>query len=595
MIISDKGSHFSNELMKNLSKDLDYKHHFAISYCPWTNGTIEVRNSTILSHLKVILAEYGAHEEEWPEFLPIIQFTMNNTKMKSKGNLTPFQIFMGIDKTENYIQHAVLPTIRNKTVVQPLSPDKVKKEVEKVAQQLKEYRERAFKFTELARTLKLKSRNAKYNAIDVQFQVGDFVLLSRYGTKAIRKKTKLEWGGPFQIKEIHSSNVYTIQELTSEKTMKVHASRLWFYEPSGFVPTKAMKLLFDTQWKTLEVDHILELRIKSNQFLLHISWIGLEEIENSWEPLHVIYQTIPNTVEQFVRNLATQGREDAKMALQYIKDELNPPLKKTKVRTVKVETTLDILFQKLQLNRKLCNGNGLVYHVNDQPSLQHNPEEKAIACLYGGRPGQNCSTEDNSQVGVIVPCAPHEIIKGNVKGRHPTEGRPVNHVSLNIDVRDSTIRSLLDIIRASFGETFSSCWIISTSEDNVEFVKTILQTFTTTQFCGTVVVESKQNLIDTLCRRRFLDKQFKVHNCCLFSRSEQKIKEVLIATPASNMPFSGAMDVGTTDWRKTIFETVNAHLDIELRLNQELGRGKIRLYSTTRGSANLPLHSKHQA
>jgi len=125
-IVSDKGSHFANKLITELALDLNFKHDFAISYCPWTNGVIEVRNTAILTHLKRILSEYGALDEEWPKFLPLIQFAINSTPMPSKANLTPFQIFHGIDNSNEYVQRRLLPVILENKPRQPLSTENVK-------------------------------------------------------------------------------------------------------------------------------------------------------------------------------------------------------------------------------------------------------------------------------------------------------------------------------------------------------------------------------------------------------------------------------------------------------------------------------------
>jgi len=325
-IVSDKGSHFANKLLTELSKDLNFSQDFAVSYCPWTNGVIEVRNTAILTHLKVILSEYGALDEEWPKFLPLIQFAINTTPMQSKGNLTPFQIFHAIEEPKEFIQNRLLPVILEKRPRQPLNNLAVRVEIAKIARKMQQHRERAFKFTEFSRKAKLSQVNRKFKVVDMQFQEGDFVLLSRAGTKFIRQKTKLEWGGPFQIVEIHSNNVYTIQEMTSDKQMKVHASRLWFYENDGYIPKDSMKLIFDTQWKTLDVEELKDLKIEHNQIVLLTSWLGLEEVEDSWEPLESLYDTIPNTVEQFVRSLAKNGKEDAKIALDNIKSFKKDPV-----------------------------------------------------------------------------------------------------------------------------------------------------------------------------------------------------------------------------------------------------------------------------
>jgi transposase InsO family protein len=42
--VSDQGSHFKNELIKELQHSLGGSHHFHPARCPWANGSVEVVN-----------------------------------------------------------------------------------------------------------------------------------------------------------------------------------------------------------------------------------------------------------------------------------------------------------------------------------------------------------------------------------------------------------------------------------------------------------------------------------------------------------------------------------------------------------------------
>ena len=100
-----------------------------------------------------------------------------------------------------------------------------------------------------------------------------------------------------------------------------------------------MKLIFDTQWKTLEIEEIKDLRIEDNQLQLLVAWVGLEDFEDSWEPLDSTYASVPNTVENFVRNMVKQKREDASIALNLIAELNNPKVRIMQIQT-KVTTQL---------------------------------------------------------------------------------------------------------------------------------------------------------------------------------------------------------------------------------------------------------------
>ena len=76
--------------------------------------------------------------------------------------------------------------------------------------------------------------------------------------------------------------------------------------------------------------------------------MGLEEIEDSWEPLESLSSTIPNSVEIFVRDLAKKGREDAKIALDTISTPTSPELNLRIIRPIPKQTLLEKCWQGLR-------------------------------------------------------------------------------------------------------------------------------------------------------------------------------------------------------------------------------------------------------
>ena len=55
--VSDRGSHFLNEVIRILAQRLHASHHFTLAYCPWANGSIEIINKHILSVLRSLTSE----------------------------------------------------------------------------------------------------------------------------------------------------------------------------------------------------------------------------------------------------------------------------------------------------------------------------------------------------------------------------------------------------------------------------------------------------------------------------------------------------------------------------------------------------------
>ena len=58
LYVSDQGSHFRKEVLKELERLTGSKHHYTTTYAPWANGTVEVVNSTILRVIRSLLSNF---------------------------------------------------------------------------------------------------------------------------------------------------------------------------------------------------------------------------------------------------------------------------------------------------------------------------------------------------------------------------------------------------------------------------------------------------------------------------------------------------------------------------------------------------------
>ena len=56
--VSDQGSHFKNEVMLTLQRELHTRHHFTSAYHPQSNGTVEVVCREVIRALRALLSEY---------------------------------------------------------------------------------------------------------------------------------------------------------------------------------------------------------------------------------------------------------------------------------------------------------------------------------------------------------------------------------------------------------------------------------------------------------------------------------------------------------------------------------------------------------
>ena len=306
-IHSDRGSHFCNVLFRELGQLLRFTHVFAISYCPWTNGGIESANPRILKSIKSLVSEYQLNMDEWKDVVPVVNHYMNNTPTRRNKGLTPNEVFMGDGVHEETLltPNWVLFLESEREHRTPIDVEEMKKSAEILKEEINLRSEEVYEFSSILREKKNKSWSK--TARVVQFNLNDWVLLSRYGTHSMRLKEKLTWTGPYRIVETISPNVYQIGSV-DVKRITTHAARLWFYEPDGFIPSKEVIQQFHTDVGVLEVEKILKFRVHRGKAQLLVRWLGFTSEDDSWEPFETIAEDLPKLVAQFVLTLEARQR-----------------------------------------------------------------------------------------------------------------------------------------------------------------------------------------------------------------------------------------------------------------------------------------------
>jgi transposase InsO family protein len=93
--ISDRGSHFKNEVVRRVQKDLKAKHHFTTANCPWSNGNIESACKQLIRAFRAVLSEQKMYADEWPEVVSMVQSVLNNSLSTRLNKRTPMQVFTG--------------------------------------------------------------------------------------------------------------------------------------------------------------------------------------------------------------------------------------------------------------------------------------------------------------------------------------------------------------------------------------------------------------------------------------------------------------------------------------------------------------------
>src|SRR6516162_5555776 len=201
-ILSDRGSHFHNELIKNLTDKFEIKHNFSTPYHLKTNGLVERFNKTLCESL----AKLSTENKDWDQKIPMVLFAYRTKRQKST-QMKPFYLMYG--REENWLR-----MIENEDKTNEVS--RVEQLINELPKQRNEAREQNQKSQ-----AKQKEYHDKHIRTNETFKIGDKVLYYN-AAKEKQWSGKLEdkWKGPFYIHDVLLKGSYQIKELNG-KVLKV--------------------------------------------------------------------------------------------------------------------------------------------------------------------------------------------------------------------------------------------------------------------------------------------------------------------------------------------------------------------------------------
>ncbi|GMF59946.1 unnamed protein product [Phytophthora fragariaefolia] len=256
--------------------------HHVKGGCTWINGSEERGNRDILQVLRLLILDYKVNHRDWPRLIPIVQASLNHTAVPSLAGKTLGPLFTGL-QPPSPLQAVFL----GPDVTPSVHPARTSAGIESSLAQLRASvrdMHQAVKDARLKQTLLNKKRERGENMVNSN--VGDYVLQVDE-----KRQTKLlvTWVGPYAVTAAHAHNVFTVKQLVTGEELDVHASRLKFFAD-----------------KDLEV----------TEELLALILQGLEAIEDSWEHLAALYDTVSALVQANVAEANDSELESHLKALE---------------------------------------------------------------------------------------------------------------------------------------------------------------------------------------------------------------------------------------------------------------------------------------
>ncbi len=283
--MSDRGSHFRNTVMQELARYLRIDHKFSTAYCAWSNGVAERINRDLLAFIRVMIADLGIAEDDWPHLIPLVQSGLNHSPAPSLQGYSPCEIFTALERSD-----ALTLVFDGAEFVN----------LERTYEQA--FGELQMKLTILETEVKKKkqrimeqNQKTKSTVEFVPFELGDYVLYSRVDRGGRPTKLLTVWVGPMQIVDTVTDHVFVLRDLVSGDLIEAHTSRMDFYSDANMLVTGELKELVSKQGKVYDIDSIetLHWNDQKKRFELIVKWKGLSEFENSTESFIDFFKQVP--------------------------------------------------------------------------------------------------------------------------------------------------------------------------------------------------------------------------------------------------------------------------------------------------------------
>ena len=195
--ITDRGSHFANIILQTLMTHLRGQLSYAISYAPWSNGSLEIYNKKMLRLFKTISSELSLPKGNWKVALPEINYVMNVEPLAAHM-YSPMDLMFGENAADEFARYQDEGT----AVAYEDGSFYVSENTQKIAAYVKEITaELQLKWDDhkrIASDIRMQRRLAWNSKIgnEFQFQKGDWIFVSKENTDRVRNKLRPVWVGP---------------------------------------------------------------------------------------------------------------------------------------------------------------------------------------------------------------------------------------------------------------------------------------------------------------------------------------------------------------------------------------------------------------
>jgi len=318
-LITDHGPQYSSHFAAEMNKNLGIEMALSTAYHPQTDGQSERTNQEVEQALRTVVS---FHQDDWVDWLPVIEFALNNRFHKSLGT-TPFYANYGYHPQIGSLPRITTPIDSVEAFVSHLQ--QVQKDTGKALEQAAE---------------DMKKFYDRHRIQAPEFELGQQVLLDNTHLSLNRPLRKLseKRSGPFKIIQKVGTHTYRLELPQQWKNVHpvFHVSKLEPYHEDPSHPNHPRPppdiIEGELEW---EVEKILDSKYAHQRLMYLVKWYDWPESENSWQD-ETDLENSQELVSEFHRTHPNAPRRlpDGNVSGSSLTKKRRCPLRKTQIKTL---------------------------------------------------------------------------------------------------------------------------------------------------------------------------------------------------------------------------------------------------------------------
>lgn len=270
-IVSDRGSLFTSHFWRTLCHLMGVKRRLSTAWHPQTDGQTERQNQDVENYLRA----YCAYEQDdWATDRLLMAEHVYNSSVHSSTGKAPAEIVLGFLPRGPH--DPPMDELKNRAVAAAQRAAEIRKTHEAVAQVL-------------ARSQAYQKKHYDRKRAEMQFKVGDYVMLSAKNIKQKRPSKKIsdKYLGPFKVIAVVGSagQAYRLELPPHYRIHDVFPVSLlepWKQRPGEAPVAEQVLIEADENEEWYEVEAVLAHRGGGWRRQYLVKWAGHSDEENSW-------------------------------------------------------------------------------------------------------------------------------------------------------------------------------------------------------------------------------------------------------------------------------------------------------------------------